>query len=171
MKAGGVTMVTLGSADITDLTWKDFRDAVYKVPSEERKDCSRFLNETLLNHIASIEDSEGRPIWRRPTEAMPGKLDLYPYHEVNIMPQMADIKANTPFAVFMNPKRIQQGDRKGIEIKRFDQTTESMQYGELFLRFRKRDGFLVTRPAGNMVILKTKAGAEARKAVSGGNSR
>jgi hypothetical protein len=47
------------------------------------------------------------------------------------MPQLADIKADTPFAVFMNPKRIQHGNRKGIEIKRFDQTTESMQYGEL----------------------------------------
>jgi hypothetical protein len=56
----------------------------------------------------------------------------------------------------MNPKRIQHGDRKGIEIKKFDQTTESMQYGELFLRFRKRDGFLVIRPQSNMVILKTK---------------
>jgi HK97 family phage major capsid protein len=87
---------------------------------------------------------------------MPGKLDLYPYHEVSIMPQLADIGANTPFAIFMNPKRIQHGDRKGIEIKRFDQTTESMQYGELFLRFRKRDGFLVTRPSGNVVVLKTK---------------
>jgi HK97 family phage major capsid protein len=157
MKADGVTTVTLGSADIADLTWKDFRDAVYKVPAEERKDCSWFLNETVLNHIANIEDAEGRPIWRRPMEAMPGKLDLYPYHEVSIMPQLADIGANTPFAVFMNPKRIQHGDRKRIEIKKFDQTTESMQYGELFLRFRKRDGFLVTRPAGNMVILKTKA--------------
>ena len=31
------------------------------------------------------------------------------------------------------------------------------EYGELFLRFRKRDGFLVTRPKGNMVVLKTKA--------------
>jgi HK97 family phage major capsid protein len=157
MAADGVTTVTLGSADIEDLTWKDFRDAVYKVPAEERKDCAWFLNETVLNHIANIEDSEGRPIWRRPVEAMPGKLDLYPYHEVSIMPQLADIGAATPFAVFMNPKRIQHGDRKGIEIKKFDQTTESMQYGELFLRFRKRDGFLVTRPAGNVVILKTKA--------------
>jgi hypothetical protein len=55
----------------------------------------------------------------------------------------------------MNPKRIQHGDRKGIEIKRFDATTESMEYGELFLRFRKRDGFLVTRPAGNVVVLRT----------------
>jgi HK97 family phage major capsid protein len=157
MAADGVTTVTLGSADITDLTWKDFRDAVYKVPAEERKDCAWFLNETVLNHIANIEDAEGRPIWRRPMEAMPGKLDLYPYHEVSIMPQLADIEDDTPFAVFMNPKRIQHGDRKGIEIKKFDQTSESMQYGELFLRFRKRDGFLVTRPEGNMVILKTKA--------------
>jgi hypothetical protein len=81
-------------------------------------------------------------------EAMPGKLDLYPYHEVSIMPQLADIAANTLFAIFMNPKRIQHGDQKGIEIKRFDQTTESMQYGELFLYFRKRDRFLVTLPGG-----------------------
>jgi HK97 family phage major capsid protein len=159
MAADGVTTVTLGSADIGDVTWKDFRDAVYKVPAEERKDCAWFLNETVLNHIANIEDGEGRPIWRRPMEAMPGKLDLYPYHEVSIMPQLADIGAAAPFAIFMNPKRIQHGDRKGIEIKKFDQTTESMQYGELFLRFRKRDGFLVTRPQGNMVILKTKAAA------------
>jgi hypothetical protein len=70
---------------------------------------------------------------------------------------MADIGPNKAFAIFMNPKRIQHGDRKGIEIKKFDGTTESMEYGELFLRFRKRDGFLVTRPAGNMVILKTRA--------------
>jgi HK97 family phage major capsid protein len=159
MAADGITTVTLGSADILDLTWKDFRDAVYKVPAEERKDCCWFLHETVLNHISSIEDDNGRPIWRGPTEAMPGKLDLYPYHEVSVMPQLADIGAATPFAIFMNPKRIQHGNRKGIEIKKFDQTTESMQYGELFLRFRKRDGFLVTRPAGNMVILKTKAAA------------
>ncbi|MDR2177548.1 MAG: phage major capsid protein [Treponema sp.] len=157
MAASGVTTVTLASEDIEDLTWKDFRDAVYKVPAEERKDCAWFLHETVLNHIANIEDADGRPIWRKPMEAMPGKLDLYPYHEVSIMPQLSDIEDDTPFAIFMNPKRIQHGDRKGIEIKKFDQTTESMQYGELFLRFRKRDGFLVTRPGGNMVILKTKA--------------
>ncbi len=157
MAAADTTKVAIQGADINALTWKDFRDAVYKVPAEERKDCCWFLNETVLNHIANIEDKDGRPIWRRPTEAMPGKLDLYPYHEVSIMPQMADIAADKPFAVFMNPKRIQHGNRRGIEIKKFDATTESMEYGELFLRFRKRDGFLVTRPKGNIVVLKTKA--------------
>jgi HK97 family phage major capsid protein len=157
MACSDVTEVTIKGNTINDLTWKDFRDSVYKVPAEERKDCSWFINETVLNHIANIEDTTGRPIWRRPTEAMPGRLDLYPYHEVSILPQIADIGANKVFAIFMNPKRIQHGNRRGIELKRFDQTTESLEYGELFLRFRKRDGFLVTRPKGNMLILKTKA--------------
>jgi len=151
-----VTTVTIAGNSISDLTWKDFRDAVYKVSPEERKDCCWFLNETVLNHIANIEDTTGRPIWRRPTEAMPGRLDLYPYHEVSILPQIADIKAGEAVAIFMNPRRIQHGNRRGIELKKFDGTTESLEYGELFLRFRKRDGFLVTRAKGNMVVLKTK---------------
>jgi HK97 family phage major capsid protein len=156
MECADVTEVTIKGNTIDDLTWKDFRDAVYKIPAEERKDCAWFINETVLNHIASIEDTTGRPIWRRPTEAMPGRLDLYPYHEVSILPQIADIKADENFAVFMNPKRIQHGNRKGIEIRKFDTTTESLEFGELFLRFRKRDGFLVTRPKNNILVLKTK---------------
>jgi HK97 family phage major capsid protein len=157
MMCPDVTEVTIKGNTVNDLSWKDFRDAVYKIPAEERKDCAWFLNETVLNHISSLEDTTGRPIWRGPTEAMPGRLDLYPYHEVSILPQMADIKANEIFAIFMNPKRIQHGNRRGIELKKFDATTESLEYGELFLRFRKRDGFLVTRPKNNMLVLKTKA--------------
>ena len=157
MMCDDVTEVEIKGSTIDDLTWKDFRDAVYKVPAEERKDCSWFLNETVLNHIANIEDTTGRPIWRRPTEAMPGRLDLYPYHEVSILPQIGDIGQNAIFAIFMNPKRIQHGNRRGIELKKFDGTSDSLEYGELFLRFRKRDGFLVTRPKGNMIVLKTKS--------------
>jgi len=157
LACGDVTEVTIAGDSIDKLTWKDFRDAVYKIPAEERKDCCWFLNETVLNHIANIEDTTGRPIWRRPTEAMPGRLDLYPYHEVSILPQIADIENDQAFALFCNPKRIIHGNRRGIEIKKFDATTESLEYGELFLRFRKRDGFLVTRPKGNMLVLKTQA--------------
>ena len=115
----------------------------------------RYLSK-ILNLIYYIEDTTGRPIWRRPTEAMPGRLDLYPYHEVSILPQIAEIGANEIFATFMNSKRIQHGNRRGIELKKFDGTSDSLEYGELFLLFRKRDGFLVTRPKNNMVVLKTK---------------
>jgi HK97 family phage major capsid protein len=72
-----------------------------RVNTLSRAKSGGFLNETVLNHIANIEDADGRPIWRKPTEAMPGKLDLYPYHEVFIMPQLADIGAAAPFAIFI----------------------------------------------------------------------
>jgi HK97 family phage major capsid protein len=154
MCAPNVTTVTITGGTLSSITWEKFRDAVYKVPAEERKDCCWFLHETVLNHLVNIKDDLVNPIWRRPTEAMPGKLDLYPYQEVSILPQIADFAPNMPFAIFMNPKRIQHGDRKGIEIKKFDGTTESLEHGELFLRFRKRDGFLVTRPKDNIVVMK-----------------
>jgi len=57
MASPDVTKVTITGAGIQNLTWKDFRDAIYKIPAEERKDCSWFLNETVLNHIANIEDT------------------------------------------------------------------------------------------------------------------
>lgn len=91
------------STDESKLTYLDFRAAELKVKPEERKYCKWFLNETVLNHIANIQDD----------------------------------------------------NRKGIEIKRFDETTEGLEYGELFMQFRKRDGFLVTRPKKNMTLLKT----------------
>jgi HK97 family phage major capsid protein len=152
LNAPNVTTVTVGGT--AGIKWQAFRDAVYKVSAEERQNCAWFLNETVLNHIVNITDSNGNPLWRRPMEAMPGKLDLYPYHECSVMPQLADIAAGKIFAVFMNPKRIQHGERKGIEIKKFDGTSESLEHGELFLRFRKRDGFLVTLPKDNIVVLK-----------------
>jgi HK97 family phage major capsid protein len=105
MCAADVTTVTV-SSDLSNITWEDFRDAVYKVPAEERKDFCWFLHETVLNYLVNIKDDLGNPIWRRPTEAMPGKLDLYPYQEVSSLPQGADLTPNKLFAVFMNPKRI-----------------------------------------------------------------
>ena len=147
----------IDSVDVNDLTYLDFRAAELKVEPEERKYCKWFLNETVLNHIANIQDDNGNPIWRKPGDAMPGRIDGYDVVESRLLPQLADIEDDDVIAIFMNPKRIIHGNRKGIEIKRFDETTESLEYGELFMRFRKRDGFLVTRPAKNMVLLKTAA--------------
>ena len=143
------------SASIADFTYEDFRAAELKVEPEERKYCKWFMNETVLNHVTNIKDDNNNPIWRKPWEGMPGRLDGYDVIESRLLPQFADIKTDTAFAIFMNPKRIIHGNRKGIEIKRFDETTEGLEYGELFMRFRKRDGFLVTRPKKNMVLLKT----------------
>ncbi len=146
----------LKSASPYGLSYLDFREAVLKVPAEERRQCRWFLHESILSRVTSLQDSDGRPVWRGPTDSKPGLLDGYPYTECDILPQGSEIKKSEPFAIFMNPKRIQHGNRKGLELKRFDGTTESLQYGEIFLRFRKRDGFLVTRPEKNMVVMKCK---------------
>ena len=146
---------TIQSPSVNNLTYLDFRAAELKVEPEERKYCKWFLHETVLDHIANIRDDNGNPIWRKPGDAMPGRIDGYDVVESRLMPQLADIEDDSVVAIFMNPKRIIHGNRKGIEIKRFDETTEGLEYGELFMRFRKRDGFLVTRPAKNMVLLKT----------------
>jgi HK97 family phage major capsid protein len=142
---------------IGDLTWEDFRDAVYKVPAEERKDCQWFLHETVVNQVMNLKDANGNPIVRRPMEKMPGVIDLYPYHECHVMPQFSDIEEDTPFAVFINPQRINHRNRKGIELKRFDGTKDSLKFGIKALRFRKRDAFGLVIPKEHMVILKTKA--------------
>lgn len=51
-------------------------------------------------------------------------------------------------------QRIIHGNKKKIELKRFSDTTESLEYGQKFLRFRKRDGFLTTM-GKSMADLKT----------------
>ena len=147
----------LGSADVTKLDYTDFRNAELRVQPEERRDCKWFFHETILNHVANIKDNNGYPVWRKPGDGKPGNVDGYDYYESSLLPQLADVKANAPFAIFMNPKRIIHGNRKGIEIKRFDATTESLEYSENFMRFRKRSGFMVSRPKGNIVVMKTKA--------------
>jgi HK97 family phage major capsid protein len=155
--AADIKTKTIGGAAATALTYKDLREAVLMVPAEERKDCRWFFHESVLAHVTGIVDANGRPVWRGPMDGKPGTVDGYAYTESHILPQMGDIGTNQAFAIFMNPKRIIHGNRKGVEIKRFDATTEALEYGELFLRFRKRDGFLVTRAKGNMVTLKTGA--------------
>lgn len=155
--AADIKTKTISGAAATALTYKDLREATLLVPAEERKDCRWFFHESVLAHVTGIVDANGRPIWRGPADGKPGTVDGYAYTESHILPQMGDIVTNQSFAIFMNPKRIIHGNRKGVEIKRFDATTEALEYGELFLRFRKRDGFLVTRAKGNMVTLKTGA--------------
>jgi HK97 family phage major capsid protein len=142
---------------IKDLTWEDFDEAIQKVPAEERNNCCWFLHESLVYHVMKIKDKNGNPILRHPLEKMPGVIGQYPYRECHIMPQLSEVGANTPFAVFINPLRINHGDRKGIELKRFAGTSESLKYGTQALRFRKRDAFSLVIPKNHMVILKTKA--------------
>lgn len=143
-------------ADIGKLSYLDLREAEQKIPAEERRNCKWFFSETVTTHLMNVTDENGYPIWRKPGDDKSARIDGYEYYEVSCLPQFADIKADTPFAVFMDPRKIIHGNRKGIEIRKFDQTSESLEYGEEFFRFRKRDAFLCTLADSSSVILKTK---------------
>jgi HK97 family phage major capsid protein len=156
LRTNRAVTATIKGSTVKDLTWEDFNDAVYKVPAEERNNCCWFLHETVVNHVMNLKDANGNPIVRRPMEKMPGTIDLYPYHECHVMPQLTEIEADTPLAVFVNPMRISHRNRKGIELKKFDGTSESLKFGIKALRFRKRDAFGLVIPKNHMVILKTK---------------
>ena len=105
------------SASINDLSYLDFRAAELKVEPEERKYCKWFMNETVLNHITNIKDDNNNPIWRKPWEGMPGRLDGYDVIESRLLPQFADIEANTPFAIFMyNKPKIWTKNSKNSEF-------------------------------------------------------
>jgi HK97 family phage major capsid protein len=160
MASNRAVSVAIGG-DVKSLTWEDFRDAVYKVPAEERKNCKWFLHETVVNHVMNLKDKNGNSIVRRPMEKVPGVIDLYPYYECHVMPQFTAVGAGKPFAVFMDPQRIEHGNRKGIELRRFDGTSASLKNGTVALRFRKRDGFVVAAPKEHLVVLKTKGGTGA----------
>jgi HK97 family phage major capsid protein len=148
--------VPIKGSTIAGLTWEDFNNTVLQVPAEERKDCCWFLHETVVNHVMKLKDTNGNPFVRKKKKKMPGVIDLYPYHECHVMPQFSTIGANTPFAVFMNPQRINHRNRKGIELKKFDGTSESLKFGTKALRFRKRDAFGLVIPKNHMIVLKTK---------------
>ncbi len=155
----GVKAHEIASADISKLTYEDFRKAEMLVDAEERKNCKWFLSDWILNEVTGIKDKEDRPLWRQPWQSMPGVIDGYETHVCSVMPQMASSSKQEPFAVFMNPAHIIHGNRKDIELKRFGETKDSLEYGQEFLRFRKRDAFLVTLPS-TMAVLRTGSGSK-----------
>jgi HK97 family phage major capsid protein len=114
MNAPGIHSHSIKGGNPYSLGYKDFREAILKVPAEERKDCCWFFNETILSHATNLSDSEGRPIWRGPQQEKPGTIDGYRYHECSLLPQINEVRKNEPFAIFMNPKRIKHGNRRGI---------------------------------------------------------
>lgn len=160
LHARGVKTHTIASRDGGRLTYEDFRKAEMLVPSAERRKCRWFLHDTVLNEITGIKDGNGRPLWREPWERMPGRIDGYECRCCGVLPQFSDLKAGTAFAVFMNPANILHGNRSGIELRRFSGTTEGLEYGQEFLRFRKRDGFLVTLPAAAAVLMTAGGGSD-----------
>jgi hypothetical protein len=63
------------------------------------------------------------------------------------MPDSGDSAVSTSFVAFGNPKYIINGERVGFEFRIYDQTQSNMESGQIFLRCRTRQAFVLALPA------------------------
>lgn len=132
----------------TSVTLDDLRAMPYAIPRADRDGGMFILSEDMVSLLISLRNAMGDFLIQPPnSNDRPGRIVGFPYIEAKRAPAIGDITTGEPFVWFGNPKRnLWHGDRKGIEIRTFDQTTESLLHGEQFLRFRKRDAFKVVQP-------------------------
>ena len=139
----------------TGIQIDDFRDAPLKIPRADRGNGMWLVSESLVSYLISLRNTVGDFLIQPPMDPThPGKLCGFPYRECRDIVNISECGSNTPFAWFGDPRRILwHGDRKAIEIRSFMETTESMIYGEQFIRFRKRDAFKVVQPDLSVLLM------------------
>lgn len=154
--AGGYKEHILSGSTPMSVTLDDLHQAPLKVPKEDRVDGMWIVSEDFVTWLASARNAIGDYAWMPPQEGgRPGKIAGHPYVEVGLLPGIAEVKEGEAFAWFGNPKDIWHGNRMGIELRTYRETESNLLHGEEFIRFRKRDGFKVTRP-DRAVVLKTR---------------
>ncbi len=142
-----------GSIDLDDLV-----QAPLKIPRKERSGGYWIMNETVAAHLISKRNAIGDYlIWTPPAGEKPASIAYHPYIEARVMPEFGDVAADEAFIAYCVPnRRIWHGDRAGLEVKYFQDTSYALEYGELFVRFRKRDAFKIIQPE-LAVVIKTRA--------------
>lgn len=130
------------------VTMEDLKAMPLAIPRADRVRGVYILNEDAVSYLISLRNSQGDFLIQPPNDnSRPGRLCGYPYIEAKQAPSISDTGKGKPFIWFGDPMRtVWHGNRKGIEIRTFTETTESLLNGEQFIRFRKRDAFKVVQP-------------------------
>jgi len=152
-RATGVLVKYVDKAQTMNI--QDLMDATMLIARKDRaKGHSFFFHRTIMAMLASRRTALGDFVYqdgynlRMPTPSVVGE----PAREANVLPALGEIVSGSVVGVFMNPQNIFWGDRMGVEIRRYRETSENLLHGEEFIRFRKRDAFLTTKPATIVVI-------------------
>jgi len=147
---GSVNVVTMGNGNTTfqDVTADDCLNMISALTTENKRMGAKFImNPTILDQVRKLKDAQGNYIYQRPYEGAPGSLWGYPIIECSSMPTLTASAISTAFIAFGNPRYILHGDRIGMEFKIFDQTSQAVDYDQIFFRCRLRQAFVVGIPA------------------------
>jgi len=144
----GVVTMGAGMSTFQDVTADDCLNVIAALVTEnKRMGASFIMNPTILDQVRKLKDAQGNYIYQRPYEGSPGSLWGYPVISCSAMPTLTASAASTAFIVFGNPRYILHGDRIGMEFKIFDQTSQAVDYDQIFFRCRLRQAFVVGIPA------------------------
>lgn len=135
----------------------ELQNATLKVGKKDRSADSRWIfHDSVIAQIASRRNSQGDFIYQSGYDlTKPARIIGHPVSDCSVLNPAEDIVSGSIVGVFYNPKNTIWGDRMGMEIKRYNATSENVLHGEEFIRFRKRDAFLQTK-TDLAVILKVR---------------
>ncbi len=146
-----------GKTSFASVTFDDMKNLIAELDSQAKRNGAKFImHVTILDIFKGIKDDNGRFIWQEPAGDTPGTIMGHGYILSDAMPDAGDSAVSTAFIAFGNPKYIMHGNRVGMELKLFDQTSDGMVYDRLFLRARLRQAFVTGIPAA-FSVMKTAA--------------
>lgn len=155
IRNSSVNSVSMGAGNVSfdDATLDDLIDLVAGLTTQAKRSGAMFImNPTILDNFKKIKDDNGNYIYAQPGLAQPGQLWGYPVLTSDVMPANSDSAVSTPFIAFGNPKHLLWGDRVGLEIKSFNDTSDNMVYDRLFIRARIRQAFVAANPEAFSVL-------------------
>jgi HK97 family phage major capsid protein len=147
LETSDVKTYQVASSDVTSLDPMDIVTGSLEIQKEERENQYVILHESVLAAMMRKKNAVGDYMfWSPPSGDKPARLGGYPYIECNQMPDYASLKPGEVFMAMANPRNLWVGEREGMEVRQFDSTIYSLEYQELFVRFRIRNGFKVVKP-------------------------
>jgi HK97 family phage major capsid protein len=156
------TVHVMQDSNIYGISSADFTEAMAKVREEEKDNAMWFMNETVLHIARTLKDDRGNPIYFPPDGAgAVGRIYGYPTWVVSVMPSATSVGPDQRVIFFGDARRMTRGIRKGIEISIFSQTQQALDYGNIALRQRLREGYKAFRvdpnqDGGTCVAIATK---------------
>ncbi len=107
--------------EFDELTADDLMNLKSKAPQSVRKTGKYYMNETIMNIVRVLKDKSGRYIFQEPSATGPATIWGRPVVEVEVMPDIGDSAAETPFVLFGDLKKACiLGEKGGLVTDMFD---------------------------------------------------
>jgi len=136
-----------GDSSFDDLTPEYLHDMIKELDSRgKRAGNEYFMHVTIWDKIRTAKNADGDYYFGPITGGMEQRAWGYPVVLTDGMPDSGDDAASTDFVAFGNAKRILNGVRVPFEFKIYDQTQSAMESGQIFLRVRTRQAFVLSNP-------------------------